>query len=183
LIWYINGHPIAYFKGKFETPMSLFLNTSVAKDGGAFKPGPNEKTKWPNVFSIDYYRYWKPATNKNNLILKKQTEYTISDQYPSSYSIAPTKKTGLMFNKSKLKNLEGNVTFAYTSDYKLRISVLGKIRDGGLDIVIECNNSKKIEKITNLKQLVVVDVDKTDTQLKLTFVTPEGNYLETLILQ
>lgn len=183
LIWYINGYPLAYFKGKFETPMNLFLNTSVAKDGGGFKPGPDEKTKWPNTYSIDYYRYWKPVKNKSNMVLKKQDALSISDAFPSTYSIKPSKKRGLMFSKSKLKGIEGSVAFSYTNDYKLQIMPLGKLTEGGMEIKVEGNNSKKVQQVSLAKEISTVELDKTDTEVKITFVTGDGNYLETLILQ
>lgn len=181
LIWYINGYPLAYFKSKFETPMNLFLNTSVAKDGGGFKPGPNEKTQWPNTFTVDYYRYWKPVTTKNDLILRKQA-YTISDIYSSTYSIKPSKKRGLMYHKRKLKSIDGNVTFVYTNDYKLRILPLGKLIEGDVEIKIEFDNSKEVHQMALTNDLCI-DIDKGDTRLKLTFITANGNYIESLILQ
>lgn len=183
LIWYINGYPLAYFKGKFETPMNLYLNTSVAKDGGGFKPGPNDKTKWPNTYSVDYYRYWTPAANKNNLVLKKQAPLIESDLSPSTYTIKPTKKRGLMFSKKKLKGIEGNVTFAYTTDHKLQIMALGKLTEGGVEVTIEGNNSKKNHIIKLTKEQQFVELDKLDTSIKITFVTADGHYPETLLLQ
>lgn len=183
LIWYINGYPLAYFKGKFETPMNLYLNTSVAKDGGGFKPGPNEKTKWPNTYSVDYYRYWKPATNKTNLVLKKQSPLVVSDVYPSTYSIKPTKKRGLMFSKKKLKGIEGNITFNYTSDNKLQLLALGKLSEGGVELKIEGNNSKQTQNIKLNAEHQLIELNKSDTVLKITFVTADGNYMETLYLQ
>jgi beta-glucanase (GH16 family) len=183
LIWYINGYPLAYFKGKFETPMNLYLNTSVAKDGGGFKPGPNEKTKWPNTYSVDYYRYWKPATNKTNLILKKQSPLIVSDVYPSTYSIKPKKKRGLMYSKKKLKAIEGNVTFVYTNDHKLQVIALGKLTEGGVELILEGNNSKKTQSLKLNAEQQMIELNKLDTGLKITFVTADGNYMETLNLQ
>ena len=183
LIWFINGYPLAYFKGKFENPMNVYLNTSVAKDGGAFKPGPSEKTKWPNTFCVDYYRFWKPVPDKKKLILKKDNASASSKQYNSTYSIKPAKKRGLMFKKSKLNPLEGNITVTRSSDHQIIVSALGKLKETGLKLKIEGNTSKKNYAYDLLNEEVTIDIDTSDNQLNFTFITETASYTETLLLQ
>ena len=60
--WYLNGNLIAYSDHSFDMPMNLTLGTGIAKDKGAFNPGPNELTPFPNYFDVDYVRVYKSDT-------------------------------------------------------------------------------------------------------------------------
>lgn len=183
LFWYINGHPLAYFKGKFETPMNLYINTSVAKDGEAFKPGPNEKTKWPNTYTVDYYRYWKPSSNINTLALKKDNNYYISSEYGNTYTIKPTKKRGLNFNKKKLSNIDGNITFIYSGNNLLNILALGKLTDANFKLTITGNNSKKEYLCPTLSKETSISIDNIDKELTITFSFENKKHTFTLTLK
>jgi beta-glucanase (GH16 family) len=180
LIWYINGYPLAYFKGKFETPMNLYINTSVAKDGEAFKPGPNQKTKWPNIYTVDYFRYWKPISTINTLALKKDINYSISNEYSNTYTIKPTKKSGLNFYKKKLNTIEGNITFIYSAPNTLTILALGKLMESNLKITIVGNHSKKEYLCPSLTSEISIAIDTNDTELTITFL--HENYKQTYSL-
>lgn len=106
--WYLNGKGIAYFTGKFETPMNLIANTSQAKDGGPFNPGPDASTVYPAVMDVDYIRVWKkekpdelvsPFMKPGNEGLKNP-----SPELTSNYSSLKRKKSFLYGKKSNYKN-------------------------------------------------------------------------------
>ena len=81
LIWYLNGVPMCYFKHKYEFPMWLILNTTIAADNsGGFSPGPDASTKFPNEYIVDYVRIWtKEDTLKNNFQAGFQSNFKASE--------------------------------------------------------------------------------------------------------
>jgi beta-glucanase (GH16 family) len=134
--WYLNGSPVAYFKGRFDHPMNIYLNTSVAKNGGSFKPGPDDKTRWPNVFAVDYIRIYERAlpgalevidefkhAGQPELIVNSSLEE--SDLYPSIHEVMPARHRGYMYNKKLFRQQPGMVRVNLDSDNKLKITLLG----------------------------------------------------------
>lgn len=106
LCFYLNGQALAYFRGSFANPMNLFINTSVAKDGEGFDPGPNKKNVWPDTFSVDYYRFWKKASLLDTVRLIKES--VASNQ--SYGALLPEKETGIMFRRRRLMQQKGELT-------------------------------------------------------------------------
>jgi hypothetical protein len=66
--WYLNGKGVAYWRGKFEHPMWLIADIAVSKDGGPFGPGPDQNTKFPARFDIDYIRMWSKTPLPNQVL-------------------------------------------------------------------------------------------------------------------
>lgn len=124
--WYFNGHPLAYFKGRFPTPMNLYLNTSVAKDGEAFKPGPDQNTSWPNTYSVDYIRIWK-ANGINDTI---QLKLGLLEDADSVYTNVPAKKKGLTYKRSEFSASKAFVYLSLKSPNTLTIKLNGKLTQG-----------------------------------------------------
>ena len=135
--WYLNGHPVAYFKGRFDHPMNIYLNTSVAKNGGSFKPGPDEKTRWPNIFLVDYIRIYERGLPggahevRDEFNRKAQPDLAVngsldeSDLYPSADDLAPAKRRGYMYNKKLFRGQPGMVRLNLQPDDHLKITLLG----------------------------------------------------------
>lgn len=83
LTWFFDGIPVAYYKGSFENPMNIYLNTSVAKTGGPFSPGPDETTKWPNHFEVDFLRIFRLAAQTDTVkITGKVDSRPLTDKIP-----------------------------------------------------------------------------------------------------
>ncbi len=126
--FYINGEPMAYFKGDFKTFQYLILNTSVAKTGGPFSPGPDESTKWPNEFMVDYVRVWSGEdsipSKKNNFNRFGQTPQTIENN--NLYSTDLKKKVKYVYNNKELKDDCGTITLLPVSAGKYSLSIVGK---------------------------------------------------------
>jgi hypothetical protein len=156
--WYVNGHPLAWFKGNFPNPMSIYINTQVAKDGRAFKPGPDETTSFPNNFYVDYLRVWKkwdatiPVAYKQELISKNDLEM--------EYSTKPIRKRGLMYPKKKFKN-NLIIKMDYLANSKLFVKITGT-KSKEEDVLQILNESGK----------VVLEADKKNQTVDLT----PGNY-------
>ncbi|MDP2387525.1 MAG: family 16 glycosylhydrolase [Bacteroidota bacterium] len=102
--WYLNGKGIAYFKGSFETAMSVIANMSVAKDGGPFDPGPDESTVYPGIMDVDYIRIW---TKDNQL--QKRVPVTFEEK-PSAKSASSELKGNKSSMKKKKRLLYGKKT-------------------------------------------------------------------------
>ncbi len=99
--WFLNGKLIAYSNHSFEIPMCLTAGTGIAKNGGPFKPGPDKYTPFPNNFYVDYIRIY----NLDSL---------------SSYN--EISKNLTLSNKSKHKNVEGNLKVERKGFYNNKIS-------------------------------------------------------------
>lgn len=181
LIWYINGYPLAYFKGSFANPMSLFLNTSVAKDGGAFKPGPNEKTSWPNTYYVDYLRIWQAVDASADLILKPNAELGFSNKFISDYSVVTKRKRGYMYRKKELNKEEGVISLMLSPQGKLTLTVLGKIQETITGITVKGINTNC--SLSEFKQEIQTDINLLDKELELEIVTKYKTYKKKLILK
>jgi hypothetical protein len=126
--FYLNGQPIGYFEGDFKTYQYLFINTSVAKDNEAFNPGPDEKTKWPNSFDVDYVRVWSKEDTLYNMKDKYQmfeaTPQTVSNN--DLFSTELKRKVNYVYNKSQLNSEVGTITLLPVFYNKYSLSLLGK---------------------------------------------------------
>jgi len=102
--FYLNGELIAYYNRSFDIEMGLTLGTGIAKDGKAFKPGPNSKTPFPNEFQVDYVRVWKSERDdlKKNANTEKLFVKDISPGKKISANAKASKKLKY-FNKDKKK--------------------------------------------------------------------------------
>lgn len=126
--FYLNGQPIGYFEGDFKTYQYLFINTSVAKDGEAFNPGPDEKTKWPNTFDVDYLRVWSKEDTiydlKDNYKLFEYSPYTIDSV--SLYQTELKRKVNYVYDKKELNDELGTITLLPVFYNKYSLSITGK---------------------------------------------------------
>lgn len=173
IIWYINGHPLAYFKGSLPNPMNLYLNTSVAKDGEAFKPGPDESTTWPNNYYCDYLRIWQNITDssKSVLQLKVNSNTSLSDKYPSSYETKPKKKRGLMYKKSELNPVKGMITLNRVTKNDVIVNTIGISKKTKGVVIIKGVTSGESTTIASFKKEVLIHLNDNDRVIQIYFKT------------
>jgi beta-glucanase (GH16 family) len=167
LTWYINGHPLAYYRGEFANPMNIFLNTSVAKTGEAFSPGPDSTTKWPNHFYVDYLRIWEPLDDTAVPVLKVNRSLDASNRFISDYTPKPQKHKGLMYRKKLLNPILGVIIVSAVTPGKLNIQVLGKMADIDPGLIINGAHTNIRVKVENKETLV--EVDPRDNRFTLLF--------------
>lgn len=110
LTYFVNGVPVSQFNGDFSTEMNVIANLSVAQNNGPFSPGPDEKTKFPNEFILDYIRVWKLPADHSKLendswetVKNNSAERSISD-------IKIRKKVRHVYDKKRLKNESGFIS-------------------------------------------------------------------------
>jgi beta-glucanase (GH16 family) len=172
LIWYINGYPLAYFKGQFATPMNLYVNTSVAKDGEAFPPGPNASTKWPNTYSVDYFRAWNFVPAAEEIVLRQNPEMKLSDKYPSVYTTKPKKKNGINYHK-KLKKEKGIVSVVYNGA-EIIVTPLGPISDPKNELRLK--GSKTDIQIKDFSKESRITLDPSETEVEVIIRSGKQQY-------
>lgn len=126
---FLNGTPIAYFKHEFKTFQYLILGNAPAKiSGGAFSPGPNSTTPWPNHMEVDYARVWSAEDTiyniKDNYQLFQYSPLTIenSDLYHTDLK----KKLNFVYDKKELKGEKGTITLLPVFYNKYSLSITGK---------------------------------------------------------
>jgi beta-glucanase (GH16 family) len=105
LSYYVNGVPVSHYTGDFDTPMNVIANLAVARDGFAFNPGPNEETKFPSDYQVDYIRVWK---------LVSDNEYKTNKFLGATKTIAPLKYPVVHASDSKEEmRIKKKVRFVY----------------------------------------------------------------------
>ena len=106
--WFLNGYPVAYWKGNFNTHMNVLVNNMVAKDGEAFKPGPDGSTQWPNYFDVDFVRIWKSDSLRDSIIqISKKNDFSLSRDPDQILKNKTTKKIPFMYSKKKMNGTNG----------------------------------------------------------------------------
>ncbi len=166
--FFLNGQPIGYFEGDFKTAQNLFINTSVAKDGEPFNPGPDKTTQWPNHFDVDYVRVWSEEDTiydvKDKYKLFENTQQTIVNN--DLYSTGLKRKVNYVYNKPELKEEEGTVTLLPVFYNQYSVSVAGKNL-----------NKVQIEVIDKEQHTVMVSVIKnTEYYILDLSLLPTGPY-------
>ncbi len=108
--WYLNGQPVAYWKGNFENPMWVIADIALSRDGGPFSPGPDATTSFPASFEIDYIRMW----NLGQQGQKNSKSQTLEPSVPQKQEAIAVLKKGSK-PESKRKYIKGNSTFVLFS--------------------------------------------------------------------
>ncbi|MBI3520699.1 MAG: glycoside hydrolase family 16 protein [Bacteroidetes bacterium] len=143
--FFLNGQPIGYFEGNFKSSQFLFINTSVAKNGEAFNPGPDESTKWPNSFDVDYVRVWSKEdttyTTKDRYKLFEATPQTISNN--DLFSTDLKRKVNFVYNTTELKGELGTITLLPVFYNKYSLSIAGK-NLGNIQVEVMDKADKKV---------------------------------------
>lgn len=158
--WYVNGYPIAYFKGTMPNPMNLFLNTQIAADGRAFKPGPDKNTSFPNNFYVDYIRAWKEMPMDSMPKLNKGNDLNLSSKFKTDYTIKPLTKRGLMYSRKKFNNEEGMVSVTLNRDGKMTVTVLGKLSNASLVMLKGKNKTYTVEDFSKENEFILQQDEK-----------------------
>lgn len=179
ILWYINGFPLAYFKGDFPNPMNLFLNTQIAADGRAFKPGPDKNTVFPNNFYVDYIRIWKELSS-NVIPIVRPGNFVDSEIFPSEYSTKPLKKRGLMYLRKKLKQEEGLISVMLSPE-KMRVTVLGEITKRPVTITVL--GKRKQYKVTDFSRSNEFDLAKEEHEVELLVISEGREFRRKFIVQ
>jgi len=162
--FYLNGQPIAYFEGNFKTFQNVFLNGSVAKTGGPFSPGPDNTTKWPNEFIVDYVRIWSKEDTvqgyRDNFKVYEHTPITIKDE--NLYETDLKKKVNFVYDKVLNEDL-GTITLLPILYNKYSLSVCGK-KFGKIQVdVIDRNNKKVAGFGLENKEYYILDLSALET--------------------
>lgn len=179
IIWYVNGHPLAYFKGQMPNAMNLFLNTQVAANGRAFSPGPDNSTVFPNNFYVDYLRIWKEIPFDSVPLLEKKEAPVISPNTKTIYTTKPVSKKGLMYQRKKFRSEEGLVSLALAPNGKITVLVLGKLSQGS---TIQLQGKTKTYFINDLSSENEFSIDENETQLELQLKTNKKEYKKTFLI-
>jgi beta-glucanase (GH16 family) len=172
VIFYADGVPISYFKGVFGTEMNVIVNLSVARDGFAFKPGPDEKTIFPAEFLVDYVRVWKLPEDgeytKRRFRQFSDENKTIQGRTLNSPKVTRTNR--YVNNKKLFRTQQGFVSLTPVNERFYQIHSLG-MESGSLVVIL------KSEKGEVLKTQTV----KSDFELFNMQNIPSGNYILSVV--
>ncbi len=141
--WFLNGQPMAYFNGELKTEQILIINNSIANNNGAFNPGPDETTKWPNSFDVDYVRVWSQVDSNllNNYKEFKNTDQTLLNE--KLYQTDIKKKENFVYNSKHLNSELGFISLLPILYNKYSISIQGK-KLGRIQVDVLNNQNIKV---------------------------------------
>lgn len=150
--WFLNGVLIAYSKQSINISMNLTAGTGIAKKGGAFKPGPNSTTPFPNEFGVDYIRVYKADTVPNYREIKTMLSLNAPAKENTSEDLLNTPKKSIKLkNKldAKIKTGKGLITLSVMQVAKnvLQIRVLGITKIDTCFIIISDIYDNEIQKV------------------------------------
>jgi beta-glucanase (GH16 family) len=70
ITWYLDGLPVAWWKGTFSDPLALIANLAVTNKEGSIGGAITGSTLFPAKFDIDYIRIWQKDDRQNYLFEK-----------------------------------------------------------------------------------------------------------------
>ena len=176
LIWYINGYPLANFNGAFPNPMYLFINTQVASQFSAFKPGPDETTTLPNNFYVDYIRVWKSDVNTTPASLKVNGDFGVSKKFVTDYKNKPLRRRGVNYSKKKLEAEQGMISLTLSPTNNLVVTVLGELISTLTSLELKGALSTYVVKDFNKEN--ELNIDAKETELILILKTSNKQYCQ-----
>ena len=174
LIWYINGYPLAHFNGAFPNPMYLFINTQVASQFSAFKPGPDETTTLPNNFYVDYIRVWKSDVNTTSASLKVNGDFGLSKKFVTDYKNKPLRRRGVNYSKKRLDAEQGMISLTLSPSNNLTVTVMGELSSTLTSIELKGTYSTYVVKDFNKEN--ELNIDAKETELTLILKTSNKQY-------
>ncbi len=143
--FFLNGQAMGYFAGDFKTEQNLIINSAVAKNNEAFNPGPDENTKFPNSFLIDYVRVW----SKEDTIERYRDNYkffqntAMNVENGNLYDTDVKRKVNYVYDKKALDPEFGTITLLPTLYNKFSLSVVGK-KLGPVKVEVMDKDNKKV---------------------------------------
>lgn len=159
LKWYLNGELIAYSDHSFDLAMGLTAGTGIAKDGEAFKPGPNSKTPFPNYFNVDYIRVYKSDTLPNYNEIKNNLIPAIVPNIDSlnDFKVSKARKKLKNNKNKKIKNAYVlTLSLMQINENSLVLRVLGLCKNQKIHVKFLNDNQIFQELIVNSNSEVVI---------------------------
>lgn len=125
--YFINGTPVAYYKGIITAGKELMLSNGVSGKGYGLKNGPDAKTQFPAALDVDYVRIWGKADTagryKDNYSLFENAHLTIDNRL--LYSGEVKKKVKAISKAPELSGELGTITLLPVLYNKYSLSVQG----------------------------------------------------------
>ncbi len=131
--WFLNGKPVAYWKGNFTNPMWVIADIALSRDNGPFSPGPDASTVFPASFDIDYIRMWsarKATSNQNmeNLNIpsikntKPPSEITKGSRPESKNKLRKENHTFILFASSAMNHYYVEISGTPIKNFVMEVS-------------------------------------------------------------
>lgn len=164
--WYLNGELIAYSNHSFDLGMGLTAGTGIAKDGEAFKPGPNKDTPFPNYFHVDYIRVYKTDTLPNYSEIKNNLISGILPKIDSlnDFKVSKARKKLKNNRDKKIKNkYVVTLSLMQITENSLLLRVLGVCKNDLINVRFTNGNQilKELAIIKNSEIIIPVSNFKT----------------------
>ena len=180
ITWFINGYPLAYFKGDFPNPMNIYINTQVASEFSAFQPPPNQSTTYPNNFYVDYIRIWKNTEANNQIVLEARGDLSISERFISDYKNKALRHRGLMYKRKKFKAEEGMIALSLLPANKINVTVLGELNNESYSLAL--NGQYGTYNVKDFSGENKFEIDPRESEFTLIVKKGEKQYSQKIVL-
>jgi beta-glucanase (GH16 family) len=180
VIWYINGYPLAHFKGAFPNPMNMFINTQVASDFSAFQPGPDQSTILPNNFFVDYVRHWTQVNGDQTLLLNITPNFTTSSRFSADFQNKPIKQKGLMYTKKVFSSEKGMLSIVRLAKNRIVVNVMGAMAQPDTKLIFKGN--ERNYQLGQIGQESEITIDDNEKQLELNLITKNHTFIRKINL-
>lgn len=118
VIWYLNGKPMAWWKGTINAPLAVIANLAMSNIEGTFGGKVDASTRFPSEMEVDYIRIWQ-----------KNQQASLQFNQPLAAPFGTGSTTPLYFKKkirpeykrSKLKQPVQRIFFFAKNDKTLAI--------------------------------------------------------------
>lgn len=144
--WFLDDHPIAWWKGDFHEPLALIANLAVANVEGSLGGKILPSTPFPAHFEIDYIRVWQETFLADNKLTANTSFVRAEEQKKAKI----TKKNRPMYKRSKLKESFEKCYIYLDGQQNLFIQRIGNLADP-LNIKIVKENKIILEKEIGFK--------------------------------
>ncbi len=180
ITYFINGTPVAYYKGVVTAGKELVLSNGVSKKGYGLKNGPTDKTQFPAGFDVDYVRIWSKADTsgkyKDNYALYENSARTIDNRL--LYSGEVKKKDKAISKAKELSNELGTITMLPVLYNKYSLSIQGNNLSSLQIDVYDRFNEKVAGFALNNVQYYVMDLSALPTGPYKVKISVLGQVLE-----
>ncbi len=136
--WFIDGTPIAWWKGQFKDPMSIIANLAVTDKEGTFGGKVNEKTKFPSEMTVEFIRVWQPDPRA---VLKFRKDYRVP-AINNDTVVEVIRKKRPEFKKKVFKNMPDRIFAVLTKSNQLELEVRS-VKNSEFSVAIK-NSAGKI---------------------------------------
>jgi len=128
ITWYLDGIPVAWWKGTFNDPLALIANLAVTNKEGSIGGAINESTTFPAKFDVDYIRIWQSETTQKFKLANAEINSSAQQTLRETRSLPPatlTKRKRPEYKRKIMKTPVQRISIFQSSTQQLVVTMEG----------------------------------------------------------